>query len=55
MLTPQSDKIQYTIHIQARFCELQPNQRVLKCLYKILRFQPALYSPVCFFVVSKWL
>ena len=42
MLTPQSNKIQYEIHILATFCELPPNQRVLKCISKILCFQPAL-------------
>ena len=42
MLTPQSGKIQYKIHLLATFCELQPNQHVLTCILKNLRFQPAL-------------
>ena len=42
MLTPQSNEMQNRMHLLAIFCELQPNQRVLKYFSKLLRFQPAL-------------
>ena len=44
MLTPQSNKMQYRIHLLAIFCELQPNQHVLKYISEIFHFQPALPS-----------
>ena len=42
MLTPQINQMQSKIHLHAIFCELQPNQRVLKYFSKFLHFQPAL-------------
>ena len=43
MLTPQSNQMQSKIHLHAIFCELQPNQRVLKYFSRFLHFQPALH------------
>ena len=42
MLTPKSNEMQSKIQPYAIFCELQPNQHVLKYISEIFHFQPAL-------------